>query len=60
MTFQDWMTVLQWLIGIASVLFVAVLFAAVAGRLNAPQDDDPETIIARPALNPDNNDWGRL
>ena len=42
MTFTDWMTLLQWLIGIASVLLVAVLFFAVTGRLNAPDDDDPE------------------
>jgi hypothetical protein len=60
MSFSDWMTVLQFLLGGAAVLFVAVLFAVITGRLNAPGDDDPETIIARPAMNPDDNDWGRL
>lgn len=59
MTFTDWMTLLQWLIGIASVLFVVVLFLAVTGRLNAPGDDDPQTINIIPPLDTDDNDWGR-
>jgi len=59
MTFTDWMTLLQWLIVIASVMFVVVLFMAVTGRLNAQDDDEPDTIIVRPAMNYDDNDWRR-
>lgn len=32
-------------------------FAALFGRLNAPQDDDPPTIIARPPMNSDDGEW---
>lgn len=59
MTLTDWMTMLQILIGLAAALLVGVVFATITGRLNAPDDDDPETIIIRPALNDDDNDWGR-
>jgi hypothetical protein len=60
MSLADWTVVIYWLLGIAAVLFVGVVWATTVGRLNAPGDDDPETIIARPVMNPDDNDWGRL
>lgn len=59
MTLAEWTIVIYWLLGIAAVLFIGVVWATTVGRLNAPQDDDPDTINILPPMNSDDNDWSR-
>lgn len=57
MDLGDWLLLLTVVMWIFASLIVAGVVAAVMGRLNAHDDDDPPTILIRPAMSPDDGDW---
>lgn len=57
MDIGSWLTVLVFVMWLSAALIVVGVIATVIGKLNAMDDDEPKTIIARAPMNDDDGEW---